>query len=392
MRENNLLMISWDPSAASEPTNSAVRGEVRTRLQAYGKHLGNLHMITYTPDEETYAERVLSKNVFVHPTRCSRLSFLITAYRIGRNLLTAKGADIITCQDPLFCGLVGYLLGKRFGIPVVMDVHGDFIDNPYWLAELWRYRVYNLLAKFLIRRADAVRVDSSKIEEQMYRQFGRTKDSVFRVPVFAHTSRFGQGDGVEIREKYHDYDFIVLFVGRMVESKNIPNLLDAVPSVLEQHPRTLFLLVGSGPLKDEWELRARKNGLGDNVVFTDHVPDVAPFFDACDLFVMPTNYEGRAIVLVEALASGKPVVSTDVSGARDTIMEGKSGHIVPIKDPLALAEAINNLLEDPERMRAMGMFGREDILRTQDLDANAERVVDIYRTLAARCKNVSNTD
>ncbi len=386
MGDIDLLMVSWDPSAAADPKDTAVRGEVRARLRAYGVHLASLHMITYAPYEDKYVERELADNVFIHPTRCSRLSFIAKAYRIGHDLLTKKQVDVITCQDPLFCGLVGYVLGRQFGIPVVMDVHGDFIDNPYWLAELWRYKVYNLLAKFLIPRADAVRVDSSKIEEQMYRQFGRVKNSVFRVPVFADTSRFGQGDGAEIREKFHDYDFIVLFVGRMVESKNIPNLLAAAPRVLERHPRTLFLLVGSGPLKDAWELRARDKNLGDNVVFTDYVPDVAPFFEACDLFVMPTNYEGRAIVLVEALASGKPVVSTDVSGARDTIIEGKSGHIVPIKNPAALAEAINDLLDNPARMRAMGTFGREEILRTQDLEANAERVVDIYRTLAARSR------
>jgi glycosyltransferase involved in cell wall biosynthesis len=97
-------------------------------------------------------------------------------------------------------------------------------------------------------------------------------------------------------------------------------------------------------------------------------------------------------VLIEALASGKPVVSTDVSGARDTIKEGKSGSIVPIKDPEALAAAITRLLDDPERMRVMGAFGRENILRTQDLEANAERVVEIYRSVLARMRKASSVD
>ncbi|MDP7081679.1 MAG: glycosyltransferase family 4 protein, partial [Candidatus Undinarchaeales archaeon] len=273
MENINLLMISWDPSAATESSSTEVRGEVKNRQVAYGRHLAKLHMVTYAPNETAYREMTLSDNVFIHPTRSSRLTFVMKALRMGRELITSEGINLITCQDPLFCGLVGYILGRHYGIPVVMDVHGDFIDNPYWIAEMWRYRPYNLLAKYLIRRADAVRVDSSKIKEQMYRQFDRTSETVYQVPVFADTSRFSKGGGDEVREEYSRFEQIVLFVGRMVESKNVPNLLRAVPRILEHHPDVLFLLVGSGPLKEAWEAKADEMGVAGNVVFTGHVPE-----------------------------------------------------------------------------------------------------------------------
>jgi glycosyltransferase involved in cell wall biosynthesis len=109
-------------------------------------------------------------------------------------------------------------------------------------------------------------------------------------------------------------------------------------------------------------------GVTNSVAFVGAVPyaQMPAYFAACDLFVLPSVYEGNARVLAEAAASAKPVVATDVSGTQDTVVEGETGYIVPVGQPKALAEGIIHLLDDPARLAEMGRRAREHILALYD--------------------------
>ena len=170
----------------------------------------------------------------------------------------------------------------------------------------------------------------------------------------------------------------MLFVGRLTKEKNIPNLLNAVPKVLGVFPNTLFIIVGKGDERPNLKKLTVDLGIEENVIFTGAVPDVADYYYLSDLLVLPSNHEGRAIVLIEAMACGKPVISTDVGGTRDVIVDGKNGFIVPLGDSDAISQKIILLLSNPKKMISMGEIGQEFVIKTQDIKKNAYMLREIF--------------
>ena len=116
----------------------------------------------------------------------------------------------------------------------------------------------------------------------------------------------------------------------------------------------------------------------DNVIFEGHVEDIIQYYYSSDIFVLPSNYEGRARVLVEAMACGMPVITTDVSGASDVIIEGENGFIVPGNNSKALAQKIVYLLENPELRKEMGERGKRYVKENLDIKKNAYKYRELY--------------
>jgi phosphatidylinositol alpha-1,6-mannosyltransferase len=144
-------------------------------------------------------------------------------------------------------------------------------------------------------------------------------------------------------------------------------LIRALPSVRARVPGTLLLLVGAGPDAARLRALAMGHGVADAVVFTGAVaePDLAAYHAAGDVFALPCrtrglglDVEGLGIALLEAAASGLPVVAGRSGGAPEAVREGRSGHVVDGRDVPALADVLVGLLDDPARAAAMGAAGR----------------------------------
>jgi glycosyltransferase involved in cell wall biosynthesis len=139
---------------------------------------------------------------------------------------------------------------------------------------------------------------------------------------------------------------IVLAIGRLVSQKDFRTLIDAF--ALVEHRGARLEIVGSGP--DERMLRRRiaAAGLGDRVKLVGFAEDVRPWLDRARLFVLSSGHEGYGAVIIEALAAGRPVVSTDCTpAARELLHDGVAGRVVPVGDPPALAAAIDAMLAEP---------------------------------------------
>lgn len=152
----------------------------------------------------------------------------------------------------------------------------------------------------------------------------------------------------------------VLFVGRFDPRKNVPWLISGFKRLLKTCPRSRLLLVGSGLTKPICRLMALP--LGDAVRFEGQVPpgDLPACFAASDVVCsVPRGSESFGIVLLEAMAAGKPIVGTDIAGYRDVVEHEVEGLLVPPGDTRALAEALRLLIEDRERRKTMGLRGRE---------------------------------
>ncbi|MFD9031754.1 glycosyltransferase family 4 protein [Streptomyces sp. NPDC059567] len=175
---------------------------------------------------------------------------------------------------------------------------------------------------------------------------------------------------------------LVVCVGRLCRQKGQDVLLAAWPAVLAEVPTARLVLVGDGP--DGERLRA---SAPDSVRFAGAVDDTAPWYRAADLVVLPSRWEGMALAPLEAMASGRPVVVSDVDGARESLPPGHEPLcLVPPEDPAALAAAVGRLLGGPELRRSLGRQAHEHVLSRFDVRRTGAAVADVYRELAVvRC-------
>lgn len=161
----------------------------------------------------------------------------------------------------------------------------------------------------------------------------------------------------------------LLFVGRLAAVKGIPVLLEALATAREARPDLTLTLIGDGPERDEIEAATQSLGLGDTVTFAGYrnQAEVAEALAASDALVLPSFAEGVPVVLMEAMASARPVVATQVGGVGELVEDGVSGRLVPPGNATELSKAILDVLADAADM---GAEGREKV--TRDFDVNKE--------------------
>ena len=172
-------------------------------------------------------------------------------------------------------------------------------------------------------------------------------------------------------------DFLWLAVGRLEEPKDYPNLLQAFRIVVNKYEAQLYV-AGQGSLTEDLERQAIKLGISDRVVFLGLRRDIPQLLQAADGFVLSSAWEGLPNTVMEAMAAAKPVVATSVGGVPELVQEGKTGYIVPPRNPEALALAMEKMMALSHEERCeMGKAGREHIEANYSLD----RVVDQWEKL-----------
>lgn len=179
--------------------------------------------------------------------------------------------------------------------------------------------------------------------------------------------------------------FVWLAVGRFEPPKDYPTMLAAFSQVVQNNPRRLLLIAGEGPLRGEIESIACSLGLERYVRFLGVRRDVPQLMNAADAYVMSSSREGLPNVLLEAQATGLPAVATDVGGNREIVIDGETGFMVPPRDPNALAEAMQRLMEMDERERLlMGDAGRQHIIGNYSMEHVVQLWENLYRELLNR--------
>ncbi|HEU5318363.1 MAG TPA: glycosyltransferase family 4 protein [Chloroflexota bacterium] len=184
----------------------------------------------------------------------------------------------------------------------------------------------------------------------------------------------------------------LLCVGRLDPQKGHPTLLDAMARVLEREPAARLVLVGGAQQADpdyvaELRTRAAAPDLVGKVTFAGERTDVPRLMAACDVFVLASEWEGFGLVLVEAMATGKPVVATSVSGIPEVVVQGETGLLVPPHDPSSFATAVLSLLHDPAECRRLGTNGYHRVRTHFTADRMVDETIAVYReALAARAR------
>ena len=141
------------------------------------------------------------------------------------------------------------------------------------------------------------------------------------------------------------------------------------------------MIAGEGPERSALEAQARTLGLADRVVLLGYRDDVCDLLASCDLFVLPSLFEGLPLSVLEAMAAGKPVVATAIGGTDEAVVHGETGLLVPPADAASLAKAIRTALSDPRLSQRLGAAGRARVYQEFSAQTMVRHITEIYDEL-----------
>ncbi len=339
-----ILMISSDRNILKDESES------RLRMIEYGKLTKEMHIIVFNRKPDIANQNF--GNIHLYPTNSlSRWFYIRDAIKIGKKILTSGGQWLISAQDPFECGLAGWRLKKRLDILLQLQIHTDFL-SPYFKKGLLLNWFRVLIAKFLILRADCIRVVSERIKKSLLFTFHTLSSKIFVLSIFVDIEKIKKATvKTDLHKKYPQLDFIILMASRLTAEKNIGLAIEAMKKVVKIYPKTGLIIVGDGP--KEKNLKACSSKIKANVIFESWTEDLASYYKTADLFLLTSNYEGYGRTVVEAMAGGCPVIMTNVGLAGEVLIDKKDGIIVPAGNKAKLIEAIFNLMEDSELRRRL---------------------------------------
>lgn len=247
----------------------------------------------------------------------------------------------------------------------------------------------------LIRRMHAPLVTtyialSRQIEDYLCSRVGIDRRKIARIPNGVDTRRFRPApDRASLKTAlFPMFDADTRIIGtvcRLDPVKDPLNLLNAYACLLEASPklreRTGLVVVGDGPMRGAVEQELDRLAIRDRSLIAGSREDVPALLQAMDVFVMPSLAEGISNTILEAMATGLPVLATDVGGNRELIVDGETGTVVPSSDPRALALALVDYVQDEAMAEGHGRAGRERVEDEFSLDTMVDRYVAVYDSL-----------
>lgn len=269
-----------------------------------------------------------------------------------------KNPELIILGDGWLSNLVPWLK-KETNKPVAIFFHGKE------LARMKKFKAQKQLDGLKV--ADCIYVNSG-FTKDLVTSTGYEGGKVVTLYPGVNTDLFREGMDSSLIKKKHGLQGkkVMISISRLAKRKGIQNNIAALKNVLKEHPDLVYVVVGSGPMKDELKQKVSDLGLEGNVVFAGRVPteELPLYHAAADLFVLPNLYlkesadaEGFGIVFLEAGACGRAVIGGKNGGTSDAVVEGKTGVLVESENIEELSQAISELLSDDERRLQMGLEG-----------------------------------
>jgi len=337
---------------------------VRLRLHDQAALATELHVIVFTPKGERFKVLHEGKQFTIYPTAStSKWMYLPDAYALAKEILAAKprkGKWLITTQDPFETGALGYVLARKFHLPLHLQLHTDPFSLA-WRHERFTNRLRFFIALFLLKHAAGIRVVSERVRSKVC-ELGIPEARITKVPIMVDVDHFMNAiPSFDLHHSYLKFGRIILSVGRLQPEKNFHGLIRAFARLKRTHEDTMLLIVGSGPLRERLVTLARSFGLHDAVVILPWARDVASYYKTCDIYVQPSLYEGWGMAVIEAMASGTPVVMTDVGCAGEVVRSGETGLVVPVQNDEALTAALGRLFDDQQLRSTLATQGQAEV-------------------------------
>lgn len=327
-----------------------------------------VHLITSSVSAEL-DEIKLGRNVFIHRLPIGKnqsnlhhqsikdvLVYSLKAWWFSRTLIKKQSVpfDITLAFFGVPCGFLAFLLKKEFQIPYAVALRGSDVPG-YSRKYTWLYPLLRPIIRLVWRSAAAVIPNSVGLE------------------VLAKESAPNQSftiieNGVDVRRFVSDQskrpknEFIITpGASRVTERKGLSYLIEAIGMLAPKYSEIHLKIMGDGSARPALEAMVKEKKLEDKVTFLGRIPreETAPYYQEASLFVLPSLNEGMSNAMLEALASGLPIIATPTGGTAELVQEGVNGMVVPERSAEALAKAIEVFLQNDELVTSYGNESRK---------------------------------
>ncbi len=307
----------------------------RDRTLEYRKYFRKIYILNNADKNKKV------KNIEVCGLGSNSFKFVISGILKGSTILKKERRVVLTVADPFLSGIIGVILSKTYKVPLIVQVHGEFINNRKWINQRpFVNRILHAIGIITLRRADAVRVVSEKIKSELLK-YGLPKDKIKVIPVFV-TGKF------RCAKKENRRHLNLITVARLEKEKNIEMLLNAV-SLLSDEARSKIKvkIIGDGTLRHKLERMAENKGIKEIVEFKGYVPHdkLCKEYNSSDLYVQTSLHESYGLSVAEAVLSCLPVISTPTGLAQKLVESYGIGELV--NNEKELAKVIENMATRP---------------------------------------------
>lgn len=287
-------------------------------------------------------KNLVEKYIVLVPDKRFKPLALFDLYKRSKDIVKKEDINVITVQDQYFIGLLGYFLARKYNIGLNIQIHG--FEKFFGIRKL--------IAKFVISRANSIRVVSQRLRIQLINDFGVNKDKITVVPIFVDIDSSSRAE----RSNYgkDSNKFIFLTVGRLVPVKNIGLQIEALAELVKQlnvrgqKLNVELWIIGDGPERKSCESLVVGRRLEKNVVFLGWQENLSDYYSQADAFLLTSNSEGWGMSVIEAAGFGLPIIMTNVGLAEEVIINNVSGLIIPINDKQQLIQAMFKLIESKD--------------------------------------------
>ncbi len=308
-------------------------------------------------------------------TRVGSISTLILApFRLAWIAMRWR-PNVLHAYLPL-TNLIGAIAGRLAFVPLVitskraLGMHQD--RKGYWR---FLDRIANALSSVVTCNSLAVGLDTMRRD-----RIDRAKLVLIRNGLVSGAfDRSGDVAAIQAELQLDPGDVGIATVGNLIHYKGHGDLLDALAKLRPDAPlHKVFIIGRDDGIGSELKDKARQLGIGDKVVFLGERNDVPRLLSAMALFLLPSHEEGSSNALLEAMATGLPIIATDVGGNAETLDNGRLGILVPVRDSTALASAIETLLDDIDKRMAMGREAAKYVRANYSADCMIESHIKLY--------------
>lgn len=339
------------------------KGRVYDRMVSYAGLVDRLVILVYTTEP---FEQIEHGNLTVIATNTAKKWL----YWWGIFMKARKFQfDVLTSQDPLFLGIVGFLLAKFKKAKLEVQVHTDIFTNHFSFYS-------RMLARFVLSRADGIRVVSKRIQNSLPK---KTISKSYVLPIAFDLQKYLSAQKTDFLQKqFAPGSFVFLVVARLEPEKNVDVIIDLV-SEISKTQKVGLAIVGDGSLRLQLENKAQE--YQRIVKFYGWQENLVRFYSSANAYVSASSFEGFGMSICEAAAAKCPIIMTDTGLADELIFDAQSGIVLPIGNRVALKQAMLFAITHPEVMTTYAEQAKINVESMSNGDAYLKKLQQNWQSL-----------